>query len=52
MASCVAIDMAWYSTSMVEREIIGYFLEAQEITPKPMLNTYGEVDFLSSLSTP
>jgi len=52
MASWAAIDMAWYSTSMVEREIVGYLLEAQEIAPKPMLNTYAEVDFMSSLSPP
>jgi len=44
--------MAWYSASMVEREIVYYFLEAQEIAPEPMLNTYAKVDFLSSLSSP
>jgi len=36
----------------VEREIVGYFLEAQEIEPEPMLNTYADVDFLSSISPP
>jgi len=42
--------MAQYLNFVVEREIIGCFLEAQEIAPKPMLNRYAEVDFLSSLS--
>jgi len=37
---------------MMEREIVGYFLKAQEITPKPMLKTYTKVDFLLSLSSP
>jgi len=44
--------MAWYSNSVVEREIVGYFLEAQEIAPEPMIYIYIEVDFLSSLSPP
>lgn len=52
MASWATIDMAQYSTSMVERDTIGCFLEAQEIAPEPMLNTYVEVDFLSSLTPP
>jgi len=37
---------------MVEKEIVGYFLEAQEIAHEPMLNTYAKVDFISSLSPP
>jgi len=41
--------MAQYSVSMVEREIVDYFLEAQEIALEPMLNTYAKVNFLSSL---
>ena len=44
--------MAQYSASKVERDIVGYFLEAQEIASKPMLKTYAEVDFMSSLSPP
>jgi len=52
MDSWAATDMARYSASVVEREIVGYFLEAQEIAPELMLNTYVEVDFLSYLSPP
>jgi len=52
IASWITIDMAWYSTSVVQREIVSYFLEAQEIALEPMLNTYVEVDFLLSLSPP
>jgi len=39
MASWVAIDIARYSASLVERVVVGCFLEAQEIAPEPMLNT-------------
>ena len=49
IASWATIDMAQYSVSMVEREIVDYFLEAQEIALEPMLNTYAKVNFLSSL---
>jgi len=40
MASLAVINMVQYSTSMVEKEIVEYFLEAQEIALEPMLNTY------------
>ena len=50
MASWATTDMAWYSNFMVEREIVGYLLEAQEIAPEPMLKTNAKVNFLSSLS--
>jgi len=39
MASWVATDIARYSTSVVERVVVDYFLDAQEIAPKQMLNT-------------
>jgi len=42
--------MAWYLAYVVEREIVGCLLKAQDIAPKPMLNTYIEVYFPSSLS--
>ena len=50
IASWAATNMTRYLISMVEKDTIGCFLEAQKIAPKPMLNTYEKVDFLSSLS--
>jgi len=44
--------MGQYLTFVVEIEIVGYFLDAQEIAPEPMLKKYKEVDCLSSLSPP
>ena len=44
MASWAAADMARYSASVVERDTVGCFLEAQEIAPEPMLNTYAEIE--------
>ena len=39
MASWATNDIAQYSTFVVERAEVGYFLEIQEIAPKPMLDT-------------
>ena len=47
MASQVALVKALYSASVDDKETVGCFSLLHDMTPKPILNAYPEVDFLS-----
>jgi len=50
MASLVACVFAMYSTSVIDKAIMGYRLLLQEMAPPPIMNTNPMVDLLSSRS--
>ena len=48
MDSQVALIKALYSASVNDKETVGCFLLLHDMTLKPMLKAYPEVDFMSS----
>jgi hypothetical protein len=50
MVSLVAYILAMYSTSVIDKVIMGYRLLLQEIAPPPIMNINHVVDLLSSRS--
>ena len=48
MASQVALVKTLYSAYVDDKETVGCFLLLHDMTLKPMLKAYPEVDFLSS----